>query len=326
MSSSTSTRRYGLVPVHCDVLDGFIFVNFADRPRTDAARLSRPRDPRPPRAPVPQHDPALRTFGRRSRPAGSSSPTPSEEFYDAHVVHANHRQRPLRARLSAGFQAPHYPPRGSAPAGDHGRCAPPGRWPPSSQADPGHLPAAVCSARGTIPISVSCRWACNPAKCEPWGLDSFQSVPQLRHPVLGSGLVSDLLHLLADVVQHPHVRVHVVLPAATHAAGTALGQELAAATFKEYGLQDAQHPGGDPDPASNPVRWNEFLYCDQEILLRHLHKETASWIDAYQRWRVSNAFFSFCYQWNSLTWNSSPDWCLATEAQRYSKRLGQHHG
>ena len=32
-SSSTSTRvDYGLVPVHCDVWEGFIFVNFAEQP------------------------------------------------------------------------------------------------------------------------------------------------------------------------------------------------------------------------------------------------------------------------------------------------------
>jgi hypothetical protein len=28
---------------------------------------------------------------------------------------------------------------------------------------------------------------------------------------------------------------------------------------------------------------DKFLLNDQEILLRHLHKETAAWIDEYQR-------------------------------------------
>jgi hypothetical protein len=28
---------------------------------------------------------------------------------------------------------------------------------------------------------------------------------------------------------------------------------------------------------------NEFVLCDQEVLIRHLHKETAAWIDEYRR-------------------------------------------
>ncbi len=40
-------NRYGLVSVHCEVWEGFIFVNFADRTRTDAAGLPRPDDHRP---------------------------------------------------------------------------------------------------------------------------------------------------------------------------------------------------------------------------------------------------------------------------------------
>ena len=60
------------------------------------------------------------------------------------------------------------------------------------------------------------------------------------------------------------------------------GQELAAASFKEYGLQDANTlEATQTSIESRAVE--EFLLCDQEILLRHLHKETASWIDEYQR-------------------------------------------
>ena len=66
------------------------------------------------------------------------------------------------------------------------------------------------------------------------------------------------------------------------AAWERLAHELAAVTFKEYGLQDANTlEATQTSIESRAVE--EFLYCDQEILLRHLHKETASWIDAYQR-------------------------------------------
>jgi hypothetical protein len=28
---------------------------------------------------------------------------------------------------------------------------------------------------------------------------------------------------------------------------------------------------------------DEFLLCDQEVLIRHLHKETAAWVEEFQR-------------------------------------------
>jgi hypothetical protein len=27
----------------------------------------------------------------------------------------------------------------------------------------------------------------------------------------------------------------------------------------------------------------DFVLCDQEVLIRHLHKETAAWVEDYQR-------------------------------------------
>ena len=28
---------------------------------------------------------------------------------------------------------------------------------------------------------------------------------------------------------------------------------------------------------------DEFVLCDQEVLIRHLHTETAAWVDEYRR-------------------------------------------
>ena len=57
---------YGLVPVHCDVWSGFIFVNLAPRARTVAARVPRPDDHRARGLPVRPDDGALRV--PRGRP------------------------------------------------------------------------------------------------------------------------------------------------------------------------------------------------------------------------------------------------------------------
>jgi hypothetical protein len=61
-----------------------------------------------------------------------------------------------------------------------------------------------------------------------------------------------------------------------------IAQELAAVSFKEYGLQDANTLEATQSMVESGVV-EEFLLCDQEVLIRHLHKETAAWVDDYQR-------------------------------------------
>ena len=53
-------------------------------------------------------------------------------------------------------------------------------------------------------------------------------------------------------------------------------------TFKEFGLQDANTLEATQSMIESRVI-DKFVLNDQEILLRHLHKETAAWIDEYQR-------------------------------------------
>jgi len=63
---------------------------------------------------------------------------------------------------------------------------------------------------------------------------------------------------------------------------------------------------------------------DQEVLLRHLHKETAAWIDEYrthQRGGGVKHDGPLCCQPNSPTSSPSPSGCLPTEPERYAKRL-----
>ena len=52
-------------------------------------------------------------------------------------------------------------------------------------------------------------------------------------------------------------------------------------SFKEYGLQDANTLEATQTMVESRVL-NEFLLNDQEVLLRHLHKETAAWVEDYQ--------------------------------------------
>ena len=61
-----------------------------------------------------------------------------------------------------------------------------------------------------------------------------------------------------------------------------VAQELAAVSFKEYGLQDANTLEATQSMIESRAV-ETFLLNDQEVLLRHLHNETAAWVDQYRR-------------------------------------------
>jgi hypothetical protein len=55
-------------------------------------------------------------------------------------------------------------------------------------------------------------------------------------------------------------------------------------SFKEYGLQDANTLEATQSMIESRVV-GRFPLNDQEILCRHLHKETAKWVEDYRRKR-----------------------------------------
>jgi hypothetical protein len=59
-----------------------------------------------------------------------------------------------------------------------------------------------------------------------------------------------------------------------------LSQELAAVTFKEYAFQDANTLETSQTQIGTRVV-TDFPLCDQEILLRHLHKTAWDYVNAY---------------------------------------------
>jgi Ring hydroxylating alpha subunit (catalytic domain) len=53
-------------------------------------------------------------------------------------------------------------------------------------------------------------------------------------------------------------------------------------TFKEYALQDANTLEATQTMIGTRAV-KEFLLCDQEVLIRHLHKTTGDYVKEYQR-------------------------------------------
>ncbi|BCQ07126.1 (2Fe-2S)-binding protein [Mycobacterium heckeshornense] len=272
-------NRYGLVPVHCEVWEGFVFVNFAAEPEQSLREFLGPMIT------------ALEgyPFGRLTSRWYYRSEVKAnwklyldafQEFYHAPVLHAN--QSPTtysKAAAEAGFEAPHYRIDGPhrlvstsgvrawemaadmrKPIEDICRSGLFGPW---DNPDLGELPAGV-----------------NPANCNPWGLDSFQLFPNFVILIWGQGWYLTYHYWPTSYNSHLFEGTLYFPPPRTPRERVA--QELAAVTFKEYGMQDANTLEATQSMIESRVV-DRFPLNDQEVLLRHLHKEAAEWVDQYRR-------------------------------------------
>ena len=59
-------------------------------------------------------------------------------------------------------------------------------------------------------------------------------------------------------------------------------RECAVVMFKEFALQDAGTLEGTQQALESRAVRDDFPLCDQEILVRHLHKSVGDWVAAYR--------------------------------------------
>ncbi len=205
-----------------------------------------------------------------------------QEFYHAPVLHA--KQTPPDwsiAGQQAGFEAPAYTDRRPAPGGQHCGRSTRGRSTPTCSSRWSCSRAAGSSARGTHPTSPSSQKdaGINPAGCDPWGLDSFQIFPNFVILVWGQGWYLTYHYWPTSHNTHVFEGTLYFVPAKT--ARERVAHEMAAASFKEYGLQDANTLEATQTMLESRVL-ERFPLNDQEVLCRHLHKVAAEWVDEYK--------------------------------------------
>ena len=204
-----------------------------------------------------------------------------QEFYHAPVLHAN--QSPTaysKAAAEAGFEAPHYRHRRAAPTGQHLRCAGLGDGSRNAQADRRHLPKWTFRALGQTRYRGRCPKGSIRRNAIPWGLDSFQLFPNFVILFWGQGWY--LTYHYWPTSYNSHVFEGTLYFPPPRTPRERVAQELAAVSFKEYGLQDANTLEATQTMIESRVV-DTFVLNDQEVLLRHLHKETAAWIEDYRR-------------------------------------------
>jgi hypothetical protein len=139
---------------------------------------------------------------------------------------------------------------------------------------PWDMPAEPKLAHDALPDGV------NPANAKPWGLDSFQVWPNFVILIWERGWYLTYHYWPTSYNTHVFEGNLYFVPAKT--ARERVAHEMAAVTFKEYGLQDANTLEATQLMLESRVV-TSFPLNDQEILCRHLHKVAADWVEDYER-------------------------------------------
>jgi Rieske 2Fe-2S family protein len=270
--------QLGLAPVQCDVWAGFIFVNLARQPAQPLRDFLGPMITNLEGYPF---DTMTSRFGYQTTIKANWKlfMDAFAEFYHAPVLHA--KQSPEKysaAAARAGFEAPHYqieePHRLVTTSGvrfwemDLDLVKPmeiltrSGLFGPWDPVDLGEMPTGV-----------------NPARCNPWGLDSFQLFPNFVILIWSQGWYLTYHYWPTSFDTHVFEGNVYFKPATT--ARERLAHEMAAVTFKEFALQDANTL--EATQSMLETRWIErFPLSDQEVLCRHLHKVVGDWVADYE--------------------------------------------
>lgn len=228
-------RDYGLLPVHCDVWAGFIFVNFAKGTPSDL------RDYLGTMVVGLEGYPFEKMTDRYDFSADIACNwkvflDAFQEYYHVPALHPQEATPATRAKMvAAGFEAPHY-----QLDGDHRMVSttsvPRRKWPTDFQ-----YPIEVATRSGLFgpwnepdlgEIS-----GINPGKVEPWIADNFQIFPNMEILIWASGWY--LVYRYWPTSHNTHrFEGSLYFPRAETASQRA-AQECAVVMFKEFALQDA---------------------------------------------------------------------------------------
>jgi phenylpropionate dioxygenase-like ring-hydroxylating dioxygenase large terminal subunit len=271
--------HYGLVGVRCEVWEGFIFINLD----SDAAPLKEYLGSLAKGIEgYPFHE-MTEVYSYKAE-VGSNWKLFIDafaEFYHAPVLHQKQYTPEEAAKIQKhGFEALYYELAGphalistwggQSPPADLKMVKPMDRVLRSGLFGPWEKP----DIEGLDPLPPGV----NPTGARQWGIDSFLFYPNFMLLLWEPGWYLTYHYWPTAVDKHIFETSLYFVPPKN--ARERLAQELAAVTFKEYALQDANTLEATQTMIGTRVV-KDFLLCDQEILLRHLHKVTGDYVKGY---------------------------------------------
>jgi hypothetical protein len=261
-------------PVHCDVWNGFVFVNLDREPRQSLREFLGPM------IAGLEGYPFDRLTERYDFAADNDSnwklfADAFQEYYHVPALHP--QQVPIAVRVpDAGFECAHFqldgPHRVVSTAGARRWTMPPEAMYPIERATRSGLVGPWRTPDvGPLPAGV------NPGAVEPWGISNFQIFPNVELLVY-EGWYIWYRYWPTSAGTHRFEGTLGFHPART--VRERVEHEVAAVVFKEFALQDAGMLGGTQAALESGVV-DRFPLSDQEILVRHFHKVVADWVAAY---------------------------------------------
>jgi Rieske 2Fe-2S family protein len=271
----------GLATVHCEVWEGFIFVNLAKEPEQSLPEFLGPMITSLEGYPF---DKLTERWHYRSEVKANWKlyMDAFQEFYHAPVLH-QHQSPPdmAKAAFQAGFEAPHYridgPHRLVSTAGIRSWELPEGMVKPVERI----LQAGLFGPWHAFDLGIEKYPAgINPAGCDPWGLDSFQLWPNFTILLWGQGWY--LTYHYWPTAYNSHIFEGTLYMPPAKTPRERIQHEIIALSFKEFGLQDANTLEATQMMLESRAV-DTFHLNDQEVLCRHLHHEVAKVVEAYER-------------------------------------------
>jgi nitrite reductase/ring-hydroxylating ferredoxin subunit len=270
-------EQTGLVPVHCDVWAGFIFVNLAERPEQSLREFLGPMvggiEAYPFHLLTERYD-----FVAENNSNWKLFADAFQEYYHVPALHP--QQVPIAVRNpTGGFECAHFqcdgPHRLVSTAGPRRWTLDPEYMYPIERATRSGLVGPwECPDLGEIPPGV------NPGKVEPWGISNFQIFPNVELLIYSTGWYLMYRYWPTSVGTHRFEATLGFHPART--VRERVEHEVAAVVFKEFALQDAGMLGGTQAALETGIV-DEFPLNDQEILVRHFHKVVGDWVEEHAR-------------------------------------------
>jgi len=272
--------EYGLKSVRCEVWEGFIFVNLDEAASPLAEYLG-------PLAKgvegYPFHE-MTEVYSYRAE-VGSNWKLFIDafaEFYHAPVLHQKQAVKGEADKLAGvGFEALHYDLQsphsmisswgGMSPPKDLNMVKPIERVLRSGLFGPWDRPDI--DGLEELPPGL------NPSRHRAWGVDEIEFFPNMSLLFWAPGWFLTYHYWPTAVDRHIFEANLYFVPPKT--ARERLAQELAAVTFKEYALQDANTLEATQTMLATRTV-TEFPLNDQEILLRHLHKVAGDHVKEYR--------------------------------------------
>ena len=271
---------YGLKSVRCEVWEGFVFVNLDPQAQSLSEYLG-------PLAKgvegYPFHE-MTEVYSYKAE-VGSNWKLFIDafaEFYHAPVLHQKQAVKGEADKLvNIGFEALHYDLQsphsmisswgGMSPPKDLNMVKPIERVLRSGLFGPWDRPAI--DGLDTLPPGL------NPSRHKAWGVDEIEFFPNFSLLFWAPGWYLTYHYWPTAVDRHIfEANLYFVPP---KNARDRLAQELAAVTFKEYALQDANTLEATQTMLATRTV-TEFPLNDQEILLRHLHKVVGDQVKEYK--------------------------------------------